>query len=184
MRQRVMIAIALANEPDVIIADEPTTALDVTTQAQILDLLTQICVNRGTAIVLITHNLGIVAGFCDSVYVMYAGRIVERSPTSRLFSQPAHPYTEALLRSVPRSVAPGEWLYSIPGAPPDLARPAIGCSFNPRCSRGAHEQRCADETPVPFVTITAEGPVMAECHFAVERVGAYPEMAGHAGGEP
>ena len=107
-------------------------------------------------------------------------------PPRQLFAQPAHPYTEVkLLTSRCRAqVAPGEWLFSIPGAPPDLARPAIGCSFSPRCSRGAHEQRCANETPVPFVTITAEGPVMAECHFAVERVGAYPEMAGHAGGEP
>lgn len=169
MRQRVMIAVALANQPDLIIADEPTTALDVTSQAQILDLLTQICRDRGTAIVLITHNLGIVAGFCDYVFVMYAGRIVEHSPVRELFAHPVHPYTEALLRSVPRSVAEGESLYSIPGSPPDLARLGRGCPFAPRCDRGRNEPRCANEDPATFEAMSTYGPVMAECNFAEER---------------
>ena len=133
MRQRVMIAIALANEPDVLIADEPTTALDVTTQAQVLRLLDRLVTERGTAVILITHNLGIVAQFCDFVYVMYAGRVVERASTADLFAHPIHPYTEALLGAVPRpdQLERGP-LASIPGIPPDLA--ALGTRLRVRAA--------------------------------------------------
>lgn len=134
MRQRVMIAMALALEPDLLIADEPTTALDVTIQAQILELLGEIRRRRGTTIILVTHDLGVVAGFCDQVAVMYAGRVVERGATGEIFRSPGHPYTEALLRSSPRLDDDSEGkLFSIPGRPPDLSAPPQGCSFHPRC---------------------------------------------------
>jgi oligopeptide/dipeptide ABC transporter ATP-binding protein len=170
MRQRVMIAIALANSPDVIIADEPTTALDVTTQAQVMDLLARIVAERGMSIILITHNLGVVAGFCDLVFVMYAGRFVERSSTRSLFAKPVHPYTEALLGSVPRPdrLSKGP-LVAIPGAPPDLAALPPGCSFVSRCPVGSGEELCATISPVP-VDVSVEGKrVTAECHFAKDR---------------
>ncbi len=174
MRQRAMIAIALANNPDVLIADEPTTALDVTTQAQILDLLERLTIERGAAVILITHNLGIVADFCDSVQVMYAGRIVERAPVRYLFAHPVHPYTEALLRSVPRTgadtVGP---LYSISGLPPSLASLPPGCAFEPRCSLGAGRRVCIEEAPPVLEWQTPGGSVMAECHFGDDR------FAGH-----
>ncbi|HTM43381.1 MAG TPA: ABC transporter ATP-binding protein [Polyangiaceae bacterium] len=135
MRQRVMIVMALLCDPQLLIADEPTTALDVTIQAQILALLQQLRKDRGLSILLITHDLGIVAGVCDRVIVMYAGRILETGPTADLFKAPAHPYTRALLNSVPRVDAPaGERLHSIEGLPPRLDRgPFTGCSFAPRC---------------------------------------------------
>ena len=133
MRQRVMIAMALITHPKLLIADEPTTALDVTIQAQVLELFRNLKAERGASIVLVTHNLGIVAGMADRVAVMYAGRVVEYAETGELFSNPRHPYTLALLKAVPRlgdgagSVAP------IPGAPPDLAQLPAGCSFYERC---------------------------------------------------
>jgi oligopeptide transport system ATP-binding protein len=136
MRQRVMIAMALLCDPDVLIADEPTTALDVTIQAQILELLKGLRDERGMAIIFITHDLGVVAGTCDRVIVMYAGRIVEEAPTRDLFERPTHPYTRALLRSVPRidGVA-HERLHSIEGLPPRLDRgPFTACTFAPRCA--------------------------------------------------
>jgi peptide/nickel transport system ATP-binding protein len=134
MRQRVMIAIALANEPDVIVADEPTTALDVTVQAQILDVLADINRQLGTAIILITHNLGVVARSCDRVAVMYAGRIVEQARTTELFADPRHPYTQALLAATPRLLASrANALMSIEGQPPNLADAITGCAFAPRC---------------------------------------------------
>ncbi|TWU22048.1 Oligopeptide transport ATP-binding protein OppD [Novipirellula galeiformis] len=134
MRQRVMIAMALSCEPDVLIADEPTTALDVTIQAQILDLLADLQKRRGTSILLITHDLGVVAGVCHRVLVMYAGRVVEKAPVHDLFASPKHPYTLGLLNSLPRfDQEQSKLLQAIPGQPPDLARIPEGCSFRERC---------------------------------------------------
>lgn len=133
MRQRVLIAIALAAEPDVLIADEPTTALDVTVQAQILELLDQLRARRGLAVLLITHDLGVVAGRADRVNVMYAGRIVESAPTEQLFAAPSHPYTKGLFDSVPRIDGPKTRLTPIPGTVPQPAAWPTGCRFRPRC---------------------------------------------------
>ncbi|GCE48880.1 oligopeptide transport system ATP-binding protein [Thermosporothrix hazakensis] len=135
MRQRVMIAIALACNPKLLIADEPTTALDVTVQAQILELMNGICREFGTALMLITHDLGVVAGMTDRVVVMYAGKVVEEAPTEELFANPRHPYTLGLLESVPRlDQVRDEELRTIEGAPPDLLAPPPGCPFMPRCA--------------------------------------------------
>jgi len=133
MRQRVMIAMALIGKPDLLIADEPTTALDVTVQAQILDLIAQQQRQRGVAVIFISHDLSVVAGFCDRVLVMYAGRVVEMADTRAVFREPKHPYTRALQRSRPAMQAKGAELYVIPGLPPDLSRPVPGCAFAPRC---------------------------------------------------
>ncbi len=143
MRQRVMIAMALLCDPDLLIADEPTTALDVTIQAQILDLLDEVRRERSMSIILVTHDLGVVAGLCDRVLVMYAGRVVEEGPTAELFRAPAHPYTKALLRSVPRLDEPGAGrLFSIEGLPPRLDRgPFDACAFAPRCPQVAEACR-------------------------------------------
>jgi len=145
MRQRVMIAMALIGNPKVLIADEPTTALDVTIQAQVLELFRKIKQEFGTAILLVTHNLGIVAGMADHVGVMYAGRVVEYAPTEKLFSSPRHPYTLALLRAVPRLGERGQDLVPISGSPPDLAQLPPGCSFYERCP--FHQSRCMEEAP-------------------------------------
>jgi oligopeptide transport system ATP-binding protein len=135
MRQRVMIAIALALEPKLLIADEPTTALDVTIQAQVLDLLQRLAADRGTAVILITHDLGVVAGMTRRVNVMYAGNVVESALTGDLFARPYHPYTVGLMHSMPRLDAqPGEPLIPIEGAPPDLRFAPVGCPFAPRCA--------------------------------------------------
>lgn len=134
MRQRVMIAMALSCKPDVLIADEPTTALDVTIQAQILDLMKKLQEEEGTAIIMITHDLGVVAGVCDRVAVMYAGRMVEKADCDSLFQQPAHPYTLGLLQSVPRwDEQQGADLHAIDGQPPDMTKLPPGCPFEPRC---------------------------------------------------
>ena len=134
MRQRVMIAIALACNPKLLIADEPTTALDVTVQAQIMELISGVCKEFGTALVLITHDLGVVAGMTDRVIVMYAGKVVEEGPTDELFANPRHPYTLGLLASVPRlDEKRTALLKTIEGAPPDLLKPPPGCPFMPRC---------------------------------------------------
>ena len=146
MRQRVAIAIALSCEPRLLIADEPTTALDVTVQAQILDLLAREQQRRHMALVLITHDLGVVAGHADRVAVMYAGRIVERAPTRALFKSMRMPYTEALLAAIPRvDAAPHTPLTAIPGRPPDMTRLPAGCAFAPRCRHAS--ERCARERP-------------------------------------
>ncbi|HEY2081325.1 MAG TPA: ABC transporter ATP-binding protein, partial [Verrucomicrobiae bacterium] len=133
MRQRVMIAMALITKPELLIADEPTTALDVTVQAQILDLVKKMQRELGMAVIWITHDLGVVAGFCRRVQVMYAGRIVERAATEELFQNTAHPYTRALQKSIPALQPKGAALYTIPGMPPDLSRKIEGCPFAPRC---------------------------------------------------
>jgi oligopeptide/dipeptide ABC transporter ATP-binding protein len=154
MRQRVMIAIALACEPALLIADEPTTALDVTIQAQILDLLRKLRAERGMSVILITHDLGVVAGMCERVKVMYAGRIVEEGPTRALFKDPRHPYTRALLASLPRlDEGEGAQLRTIPGLPPNLSRVPPGCPFHPRCAHA--EERC--RTDVPRLEAVADG---------------------------
>jgi oligopeptide transport system ATP-binding protein len=146
LRQRVMIAMALLCDPAVLIADEPTTALDVTIQAQILDLLKELRERHGTAVLLITHDLGIVAGTCDAVHVMYAGRIVEKAATGALFRMPLHPYTRGLLASVPRLDRDlGVRLASIEGQPPDLAALPPGCAYEPRCA--LRVERCRREVP-------------------------------------
>jgi oligopeptide transport system ATP-binding protein len=133
MRQRVMIAMALACRPQILIADEPTTALDVTIQAQILELMRELQASEGTAIILITHDLGIVANICRRVNVMYAGRFVEEATVDDLFARPRHPYTLGLLQSIPRLDAAGDRLTPIEGQPPDLVHLPTGCTFHPRC---------------------------------------------------
>jgi oligopeptide transport system ATP-binding protein len=134
MRQRVMIAIAISTNPKLLIADEPTTALDVTIQAQILELLARLRRDLNTALILITHDLGVVAGVTDRIMVMYAGHIAERAPTEELFANPRHPYTLGLLGAVPRlDAVRGSQLVTIPGSPPDLLHPPEGCPFQPRC---------------------------------------------------
>jgi oligopeptide transport system ATP-binding protein len=147
MRQRVMIAMALLCRPALLIADEPTTALDVTVQAQILELLLDLQRAHGMAIVLITHDLGVVAGLCDRVLVMYAGRLVEAGPVEAIFADPQHPYTEGLLRSVPRLDEAGTAeLRTIPGQPPNLQALPPGCAYHDRCSYAF--ERCVAERPV------------------------------------
>jgi peptide/nickel transport system ATP-binding protein len=133
MRQRVMIAMALINDPDLLIADEPTTALDVTTQAQILSLMKRLQQDFGSAIIIITHDLGVVAETADDVLVMYAAKVVEEANVNDLFTRPQHPYTWGLMGSLPRLDADTERLVQIPGQPPSLLRPPSGCRFNPRC---------------------------------------------------
>ncbi len=146
MRQRVMIALALSCKPKLIIADEPTTALDVTIQAQILELMKDLTRRLGVALVIITHNLGVVARYADRVHVMYAGKIVESGSAMDIYHQPVHPYTLGLLRSVPRMDRPrGDRLIPIDGQPPDLMREIEGCAYRPRCSYAV--ARCAHEVP-------------------------------------
>jgi oligopeptide/dipeptide ABC transporter ATP-binding protein len=146
MRQRGMIAMGLSNEPQLLIADEPTTALDVTVQAQIIELLRDLNRELGTAIILITHNLSVVASLCTRVFVMYAGRIVEEGPTRQIFKNPQHPYTWSLLRSIPRlDSARHDKLLAISGLPPDMSNPPPGCKFHPRCK--FRVERCLHEEP-------------------------------------
>ena len=133
MRHRVIIAMALVTRPELLIADEPTTALDVTVQAQILELIRKEQRELGMAVIFVTHDLGVVAGLCDKVQVMYAGRIMETADTRTLFRSPLHPYTRALKRSIPGSQPKGEELFTIPGVPPDVSKPIAGCAFAPRC---------------------------------------------------
>jgi len=148
MRQRIVGAIAISCEPQLLIADEPTTSLDVTIQAQYLKLLRDIQRERGLALIFITHNLGIVAHMCDNVAVMYAGRVIESGPVRRIFNAPAHPYTQALIESIPRLGGGLERLTAIDGQPPDLATLPPGCSFQVRCPRVI--DRCREEAPPVF----------------------------------
>ena len=174
MRQRVMIAMALCCNPDVLIADEPTTALDVTIQAQILELLERLQAELGMAVLMITHDLGVIAEVADRVAVMYAGKIVESAVVDRIFEQPRHPYTIGLLESIPKLNEQKEKLSVIPGTVPDATRFPSGCRFAPRCSRA--EAVCREAEP-PLLTIEGEdtdkGHAVA-CWFAE----GYPEPAG------
>ena len=170
MRQRAMIAMGLSNEPSVLIADEPTTALDVTVQAQILELLRDLNRELGTSIMLITHNLGVIAGLCTRVVVMYAGQVVEEGPVEQIFERPQHPYTWSLLRAVPRIDSNRhERLQSIEGLPPDLIQPPPGCSFHPRCP--FRVEKCFEDDP----PLTGVGQRQrAACWVTMDR--AYDEM--------
>jgi peptide/nickel transport system ATP-binding protein len=162
MRQRVMIAMALVNDPDLLIADEPTTALDVTTQAQILDLMARLQREFGSAIILITHDLGVVAEVADEVVVMYAAQIAERGPVERIFSRPHHPYTWGLLGSLPRLDADLERLVQIPGQPPSLLNPPRGCRFHPRCAYVMNI--CSTEVP-PLEPVSDDRDHLQACHL-------------------
>ncbi|MEI2807665.1 oligopeptide/dipeptide ABC transporter ATP-binding protein [Albidovulum sp.] len=142
MRQRVMIAMSLLCRPDLLIADEPTTALDVTVQAQIMALLADLRRDFGMATILITHDLGVVAGFCERVLVLYGGQVMEKSPTDPLFAAPSHPYTRGLLSAIPRVDQEGEALSAIPGSPPNMTNPPPGCPFAPRCEYAGED--CLD----------------------------------------
>jgi oligopeptide/dipeptide ABC transporter ATP-binding protein len=152
MRQRVMIAIALAAEPEILVADEPTTALDVTVQAQILEVLDQLRARRGMAVLLITHDLGIVAGRADRVAVMYAGQIVAEAPTARLFARPSHPYTQGLFASVPRIRGPLKRLNPIRGSVPAASAWPTGCRFRPRCPQAFEKS----EAEPPMLSVEPE----------------------------
>jgi peptide/nickel transport system ATP-binding protein len=165
MRQRVMIAMALINDPDLLIADEPTTALDVTTQAQILSLMKRLQDDFGSAIIIITHDLGVVAEVADDVLVMYAANVVEQAEVHNLFTQPQHPYTWGLMGSLPRLETDVERLTQIPGQPPSLLRPPAGCRFHPRCPYVM--EVC--KTTVPELKPTQRDPEHLEkCHLDEE----------------
>jgi oligopeptide/dipeptide ABC transporter ATP-binding protein len=165
MRQRVMIAMALSCNPDLLIADEPTTALDVTIQAQILDLIKRLKREFNSAVILITHDVGVVADIADRVMVMYAGRVVEQGTKQEIFSNPQHPYTWGLLGSIPRLDRPRpQRLTAIPGQPPSLLGLPPGCAFNPRCSHSF--DRCTSE--VPALTSSGEGEHMDACFLDPE----------------
>jgi len=165
MRQRVMIAMALINDPDLLIADEPTTALDVTTQAQILNLMKRLQEDFGSAILIITHDLGVVAETADDVLVMYAARVVEQTSVDQLFGRPQHPYTWGLMGSLPRLETDVERLTQIPGQPPSLLRPPAGCRFHPRCP---HVMEIC-KTTVPELVPTQKDPEhLQACHLDEE----------------
>jgi peptide/nickel transport system ATP-binding protein len=180
MRQRSMIAMAMANNPRVLIADEPTTALDVTIQAQVVQLLRGIRDRTGTAIVLITHDLGLIAEIADRVVVMYGGRVVEEGTVSRIFAEPSHPYTVGLLRSMPRLEQAPEELPSIPGHPPDPAHLPQGCAFHPRCPLAMGRKECQSVTP-PLAALPAGG--ASACHFRSEVPAAAATLFEGAAGE-
>ncbi len=167
MRQRVLIAIALACEPRLLIADEPTTALDVTIQAQVLEVLKELVADTQAALLMITHDLGVVAGLCDRVNVMYSGRIVESTSREALFGEPRHPYTGGLLRSIPRLDTPrGEPLVAIPGSPTHTLPWSQGCAFVPRCPNAT--DRCHTDPP----ELLEQGPRLLRCHHPLDPAGA------------
>ncbi|WP_438291884.1 ABC transporter ATP-binding protein [Streptomyces sp. HUAS TT7] len=153
MRQRIMIAMAMALEPSLIIADEPTTALDVTVQAQVMDLLAELQRELNMGLILITHDLGVVADVADKIAVMYAGRIVEQAPVHEIYKKPAHPYTKGLLESIPRLDQKGQELYAIKGLPPNLMHIPPGCAFNPRCPMA--QDVCRTDVP-PLFDVAAD----------------------------
>lgn len=160
MRQRAVIAMAMANEPDLLIADEPTTALDVTIQAQIMELLDKLRREKGVGIVLVTHDLGVVAGVAKSLSIMYAGRVVERGLVDDVFAAPHHPYTKGLLESLPQMDARIARLHAIPGAPPPISARPSGCAFHPRCPYAI--ELCRSERPA----LRPVGPIDVACHRA------------------
>jgi peptide/nickel transport system ATP-binding protein len=162
MRQRVMIAMALINDPDLLIADEPTTALDVTTQAQILNLMTQLQQDFGSAIIMITHDLGVIAEIADDVVVMYAARVAEQAPVDNLFERPHHPYTWGLLGSLPRLDVNVERLTQIQGQPPSLLNPPRGCRFHPRCP---YVMEICKETEPELTTVSHDPMHFQRCHL-------------------
>lgn len=155
LRQRVMIGMAMVCKPKVMIADEPTTALDVTIEAQILRLMKKLCEEQGTSIILITHNMGVVAEVCDYVYVMYAGKVMERAETFELFERTQHPYTQGLLRSIPKLDEKADRLYTIKGVVPNLLHLPQGCNFCTRCEQA--EERCWREKPAMYQTSDGHG---------------------------
>jgi oligopeptide/dipeptide ABC transporter ATP-binding protein len=169
MRQRAMIAMAIANQPSLLIADEPTTALDVTIQAQILEVLKKAQEETHAATILITHDLGLIAELADRVIVMYAGRIVELGDVHTIFAKPRHPYTIGLMESLPSLEADDDWLRPIPGQPPSLIHMPPGCAFHPRCFLSQGRLRCREE--VPPLRRTDDSEHLSACHFAEELIG-------------
>jgi oligopeptide/dipeptide ABC transporter ATP-binding protein len=172
MRQRAMIAMAIANNPSVLIADEPTTALDVTIQAQIVEVLKAARQETHAAIVLITHDLGLIAELADRVVVMYAGRVVELADVFTVFNEPRHPYTVGLMNSIARLDAEQEWLQPIPGQPPSMIAPPPGCAFHPRCTFSRGRLPCRTDIP-ELRQIGASAPHVTRCHYAEELVEAH-----------
>ncbi|MFC3989150.1 ABC transporter ATP-binding protein [Actinoplanes siamensis] len=169
MRQRVMIAMALALDPEVLIADEPTTALDVTVQAQIMGLLADLQRQRNMGLILITHDMGVVADVADRISVMYAGKVVEEAPVYDIYARPAHPYTRALLESIPRLDMKGQQLSVIRGLPPALTDIPKGCAFNPRCAYA--RDACRQDPPPPAYQVSVQPHRTARCHFFREVLG-------------
>jgi oligopeptide/dipeptide ABC transporter ATP-binding protein len=178
MRQRAMIAMAIANDPSVLIADEPTTALDVTIQAQIVEVLKAAREETHAAIVLITHDLGLIAELADRVVVMYAGRVVELSDVFTIFNEPRHPYTVGLMNSLARLDAEQEWLQPIPGQPPSMIAPPPGCAFHPRCTFSRGRLPCRTEIP-DLRQIGDTALHLSRCHYA-EELAAAQVVAGAA----
>ena len=167
MRQRVMIAMALLCEPDILIADEPTTALDVTVQAQILILMRELQRDFGTAIVLITHDLGVVAGLCDAVMVLYGGQVMEQASAESIFYRPSHPYTAGLLAAVPRLEDGDAPMLAIPGSPPNMAKLPKGCPFTERCAMALPQ---CDTVRPAFAAAAHDAAVQRACHLSLEEV--------------
>ncbi|MDH6214057.1 ABC transporter ATP-binding protein [Streptomyces pseudovenezuelae] len=170
MRQRIMIAMAVALRPDVLIADEPTTALDVTVQAQIMELLAELREETGSALLLITHDLGLAAGTADRIAIMYAGRILEQAPFEELYDRPAHPYTRGLLAAVPRLDGDLDDLTPIPGSPPGPGALPSGCPFHPRCTDS--RDRCATQPPMLLPVLPNPPARLVACHYPLEVSGA------------
>jgi oligopeptide/dipeptide ABC transporter ATP-binding protein len=178
MRQRAMIAMGMANDPSLLIADEPTTALDVTIQAQIMDVLRTAQRDTHAGLVLITHDLGLIAEMADRVVVMYAGHIVETGDVRTIFGQPRHPYTLGLLGSLPQTTGDQKWLRPIPGAPPDLANVPPGCPFHPRCLLSRDREICRTERP-PLDPVVGSAHQSA-CHFSDELAGEASQLMAQA----
>jgi len=176
MRQRAMIAMAIANSPSLLIADEPTTALDVTIQAQVLEVLKTVQDETNAATILITHDLGIIAELCERVLVMYAGRIVESGDVRTIFQNPRHPYTIGLMDSLPKLTEDEEWLRPIPGQPPSLINRPPGCAFHPRCFLSQGRLPCREEVP-QLREVDGGADHYAACHFAEELVGHHSKFS-------
>jgi oligopeptide/dipeptide ABC transporter ATP-binding protein len=181
MRQRAMIAMAIANSPSLLIADEPTTALDVTIQAQVLEVLRTVQAETNAATILITHDLGIVAELCDRVLVMYGGRIVEQGDVHTIFENPRHPYTIGLMDSLPKLTEDEEALRPIPGQPPSLINRPSGCAFHPRCFLSQGRLPCREEVPL-LRPVDGGADHFAACHFAEELVGHHSKFSSPVAG--